>query len=156
MDISINFAGGTRVETHIKEHHIMTDQPKSSGGDGTAPAPFDLFLASIATCSGYYVLDFCRERKISTEGIRLVMSTEKDEKTKMIVKITIGIQLPPEFREKYSQKTHPESTDLRGACKDGRLSQEPSQATDRTARRIIQLKSNNRCIHACRLLLSGN
>lgn len=101
MEIAVTLAGGKKVEARVKDFHIETDQPKESGGDGSAPTPFDLFLAAIAACSGYYVLDFCRTRNISTEGIRLIMRTEPDPEKRMIGKISIEIRLPAEFPERY-------------------------------------------------------
>ncbi len=64
-EIRVTFPGGLRVDAEYKGRLIQTDQPVYQGGEGTAPAPFDLFLASIATCSGFYVLAFCQNRGIS-------------------------------------------------------------------------------------------
>jgi len=99
--IQVSFPGGVRVEAGYKGFVIQTDQPIHEGGTGAAPAPFDLFLASLATCAGYFVLVFCQERKIPTEGLALSMRTEKDPETKMISRISIEILLPPGFPEKY-------------------------------------------------------
>jgi ribosomal protein S12 methylthiotransferase accessory factor len=101
MDMEIAFSGGKRVDALYKGFTIQTDQSVFSGGEGSAPQPFDLFLASIGTCAGIYVLVFCQQRKIPTEGIRLIQRTEKDREIKMITKISIEIQLPPDFPEKY-------------------------------------------------------
>lgn len=99
--IRVGFPGGLKVDVAMKGFTIHTDQPVDEGGGGDAPAPFDLFLASIAACAGFYVLSFCRERSISTEGLDMTMTTEKAEGAKMIGKISIGIGLPPGFPEKY-------------------------------------------------------
>ncbi len=101
--MKISFPGGMRVDAEYKGFAIKTDQPVYSGGDGSAPAPFDLFLTSIATCAGIYVLFFCQKRGIPTEKAALVMKTSKNPKTKRIEKISIEIQLPPEFPEKYKK-----------------------------------------------------
>ena len=100
-EIKIMFGGGQKVDASIKDFFVRTDQPATEGGEGTAPAPFDLFLASIATCAGFYVLAFCRERGIPTTDIGIVMTTEKHPESKMISKISIRIDLPPAFPEKY-------------------------------------------------------
>lgn len=100
-EIEVYFSGGKRVEAKYKNHVIKTDQPVHQGGEDSAPAPFDLFLASIATCSGLYVLSFCQERGIQAENIRLVVKPEKNPETKMVDKISIDIHLPAEFPEKY-------------------------------------------------------
>ncbi len=104
MDMEISFPGGKGVNATYKDFTIKTDQPTDSGGEGSAPTPFDLFLASIGTCSGFYVLSFCQARNISTGEIRLVLNTERNEKTKIISKIAIEILLPKEFPEKYTDQ----------------------------------------------------
>ena len=102
-EMKISFPGGLRVDAEYKGFVIKTDQPVYSGGDGSAPSPFDLFLASIAACAGYYVLAFCNKREIPTEKAAVVMKTRRNSETKMIEKISIEIQLPPEFPEKYKK-----------------------------------------------------
>lgn len=100
-EIKVTFPGGLRADAEYKGRIINTDQPVYQGGEGTAPAPFDLFLVSIATCSALYVLAFCEKRGIPVEKAALVMKTEKNRESRMIEKILIEIQLPPEFPEKY-------------------------------------------------------
>jgi len=102
-EMKISFPGGLRVDAEYKGFVIKTDQPVYSGGDGSAPAPFDMFLASIATCAGYYVLAFCNKREIPTEKAAVVMKTRRNPETKRIEKISIEIQLSPEFPEKYKK-----------------------------------------------------
>jgi putative redox protein len=104
VDIKITFPGRKRVDAEMNGYLIRTDQPAKYGGDASAPAPFDYFLASIGTCAGIYVLAFCDERKIPTEGISLVQRLEYGEKEtgkKFIEKIVIEITVPPSFPEKY-------------------------------------------------------
>ena len=100
-EIKVTFPGGLRVDAEYKGRVIKTDQPVYQGGEGTAPAPFDLFLASIATCSGIYVLFFCQKRGIPIDNASVVMRTERNPEKKMIEKIVIDVHLPPEFPEKY-------------------------------------------------------
>jgi len=97
----VTFPGGMRVDAKYRGFTIKTDQPVYAGGEGSAPAPFDLFLASIATCAGFYVLAFCQNRGIPAEKASLIMSTEKSAETKMIEKIILEARLPEEFPEKY-------------------------------------------------------
>lgn len=103
MDMEIVFPGGKRVDAIYKGFTIRTDQPEYAGGEGSAPAPFDLFLASIGTCTGIYVLAFCQERDIPTEELKLILRKEKNKQTKMLNNIVMEIQLPPEFPEKYEK-----------------------------------------------------
>src|SRR5690242_16184098 len=75
-DTEVTFPGGKRVAANVAGRVIRTDQPASLGGEDSAPAPFDLFLASIATCAGIYVLGFCQARNLSTEGLAVRQRVE--------------------------------------------------------------------------------
>ncbi|MFI0413824.1 MAG: OsmC family protein [Candidatus Thiodiazotropha sp.] len=99
--IQVSFTGGKRIQAKIGDYTIETDQPLKYGGDASAPAPFDLFLASLATCAGIYAWNFCESRKLSTEGMDLRMDCVNDEKKKIIVKVTFRLTLPDGFPEKY-------------------------------------------------------
>ena len=99
--MEITFDGGKVITAHTHGHKIRTDQPLDNGGENTAPAPFDLFLASIGTCAGIYVKSFCDNRKISTENIKIIQNTEYNKETGLPVNITIDIKLPADFPEKY-------------------------------------------------------
>ena len=99
--MSVHFPGGKRVDAFYDGFEVATDQAVDSGGGGSAPEPFDLFLASIATCAGIYVLGFCQRRNIPHEGVRLIQSWERDEKTRRITTISIAIEVPTDFPEKY-------------------------------------------------------
>ena len=101
MDMLVRFPGNKRVFADYKGFTIETDQATHAGGDGSAPQPFDLFLASLATCSGVYVVYFCQNREIPYEDITLRMRTERDPESKMIVRIGIDVELPADFPEKY-------------------------------------------------------
>lgn len=101
MEMVIDFPGGARVDAHFGPYTVKTDQPPMGGGEGSAPTPFALFLASIATCAGIYVLGFCQQRGLPTEGIRLIQRDRRDPLTGMVGEVEIEIQVPPEFPEKY-------------------------------------------------------
>jgi ribosomal protein S12 methylthiotransferase accessory factor len=101
MDMIIDFPGGVRVDAHYGPFDIMTDQPPSGGGNGEAPTPFSLFLASIGTCAGIYVLGFCQQRNLPSEGIRIVQRMHRSMQTGLIGQVDIEIQVPPTFPEKY-------------------------------------------------------
>ena len=101
MEMVIDFPGGVQVDAHFGPYTVQTDQPPFGGGQGSAPTPFATFLASIGTCAGIYVLGFCRQRGISTDGIRLTQNLEVNRQTGMVDKILLNIHLPPEFPEKY-------------------------------------------------------
>ena len=101
MDITVRFPGGKKVDAIVGDHVIHTDQPVAAGGEGSAPEPFTLFLASLATCAGIYVLGFCKARGIPTEGVGLVQHSESDPETHMLTSVTIEVQLPASFPDKY-------------------------------------------------------
>ena len=99
--IAVDFAGGKRINARVGEFLIQTDQPHRYGGEAGAPAPFDLFLASLATCAGIFAWNFCETRKLSTEGLKLEMVCHDDAQKKMIGEIGFRLTLPAGFPEKY-------------------------------------------------------
>ena len=101
MDMEVYFPGNKRVHARYKGFVVETDQPVDSGGDNSAPAPFDLFLLSIGTCAGYYVLSFLQQRGLSTDGAGVVLRREIDQTGHLPSKISIEIKLPSDFPEKY-------------------------------------------------------
>ena len=101
MDIEVTFPGGKRVDASFGGHVVKTDQAVAHGGGGTGPEPFELFLASLATCAGIYVLGFCQAREISTEGIKLVQHHRFDEPSHRLEGVELEIVLPASFPEKY-------------------------------------------------------
>jgi len=100
MDIRVSFPGGKVVDADMGSRIIHTDQPTAQGGDDSAPGPFELFLASLATCAGFYVLSFCRTRGIPTDGVDLVQHHRFDEITHRLSRVEITLNLPPTFPER--------------------------------------------------------
>jgi len=98
--VVVRFPGGKRVCATVGEFMIRTDQPRAKGGEGLAPDPYTLFLASLATCSGAYVLAFCQARKIATDAVRLTQEASYDEEGKL-ASVRIRIMLPKDFPAKY-------------------------------------------------------
>ncbi|MFH0865323.1 MAG: OsmC family protein [Bacteroidota bacterium] len=123
MKIEVFFEGKKKVIAHINGFTVSTDQPVLGGGDGSAPTPFDLFLASLATCAGIYVKGFCDQRGISSEGIRLFQDMEYDQATSMINKVNIEIQVPADFPEKYRDTL----ITVAGKCKVKKHMQQPPE-----------------------------
>lgn len=101
MEMRIELAGNKRVTAHFHGYQVMTDQPKDDGGDGSAPSPFDLFLASLGTCAGFFIMSFCQKRQIPTEGIQIVQSSNWDDARHLVTEIVLAIQLPASFPERY-------------------------------------------------------
>lgn len=100
MEIEVFFEGSKGVNARVRQHVVKTDQPVQGGGNDAAVTPFELFLASLATCAGIYVKGFCDQRGISTEGIKIVQKHEFDARG-MATYIGLEIQVPKDFPEKY-------------------------------------------------------
>ena len=96
---TVTFPGGVAVDARIREHVIHTDQPPSDGGADLAPSPFELFLASLAACAGFYALRFCQERQIPTEGLAVTLDHEREKGR--LTNVRLDVTLPAEFPEKY-------------------------------------------------------
>ena len=101
MDMKITFPGGKKVNAEYNGFTHKTDQPLTAGGENTAPSPFELFLAALGSCAGFYVLSFCQQRGIDMAGIELCQSMEWDPKSHLLGRIGIEIILPASFPEKY-------------------------------------------------------
>lgn len=100
-EMLIRFPGNKKVSAEFDGFTVLTDQPVESGGDGAAPAPFDLFLASLGTCAGIFVLSFCLKRAIATDGLEIRQTLEWDDVRHLATKIVLEISLPKGFPEKY-------------------------------------------------------
>ncbi|HIJ88187.1 MAG TPA: osmotically inducible protein OsmC [Desulfuromonadales bacterium] len=105
--IKITLDGGRKVTAHLNDgRQVTTDQPVAEGGTNAAPTPFDIFLASLATCAGVYVTDFCNHRNIPTDTITLTQSADftVDDKGKhVLAAVSLTIHLPNDFPEKYRE-----------------------------------------------------
>jgi len=101
MDMTVTFPGGARVDAQFGPYTVRTDQPAQGGGEGSAPTPFATFLASLATCAGIYVLGFCRQRGLPTDGLRITQRSEGDRETGLVGRVLLEIHVPPGFPEKY-------------------------------------------------------
>lgn len=100
-DICITFPGGKRVDADFGTHVVRTDQSPEHGGQGRAPEPYDLFLASLATCAGIYVLGFCQARNIPTDRILLVQQHRFRGPDERLEHVELQVILPDDFPEKY-------------------------------------------------------
>jgi ribosomal protein S12 methylthiotransferase accessory factor len=123
MDMEIRFPGGKKVKAFFDDYIVTTDQPVADGGSGSAPSPFELFLASIGTCTGYYVLSFCQKNNIPTEKMKLIARFLRNPTTHLVENIHIDIHVPRDFPEKYTNAV----IKAAGACAVKRHLEQPPQ-----------------------------
>lgn len=102
-ELVVTFPGNRRVDTRVGAHVIRTDQPVDGDGDDTAPSPYDLFLASIGTCAGVYVVGFCQKRQLPTERLRIRQVNQFDAESGVLSSVELTIEVPPDFPEKYRE-----------------------------------------------------
>ena len=80
---------------------VKTDQSVAEGGEGAEPSPFQLFLASLATCAGIFTLRFCQARNLPIDQIKIKQTTDWNHEKKLVENLVIQIDLPHDFPEKY-------------------------------------------------------
>lgn len=100
MKITIDLKENQKMEAHFEGLTVLCDQPVSNGGEGSAPSPFDYFLASTALCAGYYVKAYCKTRNLSTEGIKIIQHNTKDADNKFKHSFDISVEVPETISEK--------------------------------------------------------
>jgi len=103
QEMEVVFPGGKCVDAIFDGKRIATDQEPDQGGEGKEPTPYQLFLASLATCAGIFVLKFCEARNIPIEGLKLIQRVDRDEKTKHLNLVETEVILPKDFPEKYEK-----------------------------------------------------
>lgn len=103
MEIKVNFLDNLRLEARFDDFTVITDQPIRYKGDGSAPSPFDYFLASSALCAAYFVKVYCAARDIPTEGIRLSQNNIVDPEDRYNQIFKIQVELPESLSDKDRQ-----------------------------------------------------
>ncbi|MFV0543611.1 MAG: OsmC domain/YcaO domain-containing protein [Marinicella pacifica] len=101
MEIKVNFLDNLRQEALFDDFKVITDQPIRYKGDGSAPGPFDYFLASSALCAAYFVRIYCNSRDIPTENIRLSQNNIVDPENRYNQIFKIQVELPEDISEKH-------------------------------------------------------
>ena len=99
MEIKVNFLDKLRLEAKFDDFTVIADQPIRYKGDGSAPGPFDYFLASSALCAAYFVKLYCDTRNIPTENIRLSQNNIVDPENRYQQTFKIQVELPPDISE---------------------------------------------------------
>ncbi|WP_277372144.1 OsmC domain/YcaO domain-containing protein [Pseudomonas sp. AA-38] len=100
MEIKVNFLDNLRLEAKFDDFTVVADQPIRYKGDGSAPGPFDYFLASSALCAAYFVKLYCQTRDIPTEHIRLSQNNIVDPENRYAQIFKIQVELPADISEK--------------------------------------------------------
>ncbi|WP_334078300.1 OsmC domain/YcaO domain-containing protein [Microbulbifer sp. M83] len=103
MEINVNFLDNLRLEAKFDDFTVITDQPIRYKGDGSAPSPFDYFLASSALCAAYFVRVYCNARDIPTHNIRLSQNNIVDPENRYNQIFKIQVELPEDISEKDRQ-----------------------------------------------------
>jgi ribosomal protein S12 methylthiotransferase accessory factor len=99
--VEVAFPGGKKIEASIAGHSIPTDQSQQNGGDGGSPEPFQLFLASIATCAGIYAKSFCDERELSApRGLDMDITRGDDG---LLSRLELILRVEDDFPAKYDR-----------------------------------------------------
>jgi putative redox protein len=122
-EIIVTLVGGKRVDAQLGRFTVHTDQPPELGGQGGAPDPYALFLASLATCAGMYVVAFCQARNLPTEGIRLVQRMETERATGRLSRVTLEVQVPSHFPDRYREAV----ARAAAACKVKKILMDPPE-----------------------------
>ena len=103
MEIKVNFLNNLRLEAKFDDFTVVADQPIRYKGDGSAPGPFDYFLASSALCAAYFVKLYCQARDIPTENIRLSQNNIVDPENRYKQMFKIQVELPEDMSDKDRQ-----------------------------------------------------
>ncbi|MCL1041828.1 OsmC domain/YcaO domain-containing protein [Shewanella marisflavi] len=100
MEIKVNFLDNLRLEAKFDDFTVTADQPIRYKGDGSAPSPFDYFLASSALCAAYFVKVYCKARDIPTDNIRLSQNNIVDPEDRYNQIFQIQVELPDDISDK--------------------------------------------------------
>lgn len=103
MEIKVNFLDNLRLEAKFDDFTVVADQPIRYKGDGSAPGPFDYFLASSALCAAYFVKLYCQTRNIPTDNIRLSQNNIVDPENRYNQIFKIQVELPADISDKDRQ-----------------------------------------------------
>ncbi|WP_339144967.1 OsmC domain/YcaO domain-containing protein [Pseudoalteromonas galatheae] len=103
MEIKVNYLDNLRIDARFDDFSVIADQPIRYKGDGSAPSPFDYFLASSALCAAYFVKVYCNARDIPTDGIRVAQNNIVDPENRYNQIFKIQVELPESISEKDRQ-----------------------------------------------------
>jgi len=100
LKAEVVFLSNKRFKTKIREFEVETDLPKEKGGSNEAPAPPELFIASLGSCIGIYITNYLENISVSCNGLKVYLDTEYSETKKYITKISVKIDLPTDIGDR--------------------------------------------------------
>jgi len=103
MNVEVSYHEGDRIRARAKGLVVEVGPPPGRGGDPDAYGPFDILLCGLATCTGYTVWDFLRERGLSVAESGLRIEAERDENTHLLANVVIEIFVPEGFPARYEE-----------------------------------------------------
>jgi ribosomal protein S12 methylthiotransferase accessory factor len=103
MKVDVEFGGGKKINAKFNGFTVESDQAVSAGGEGKFPEAFDYFDTALALCAGHYIMSFCEQREIPTDGIKISQDSEKDPDDKYKRFYTLNVELPSNFPDKYKR-----------------------------------------------------
>lgn len=104
--LTANYNGGTAFRIECRGHTVTVDQPEDNGGADSAMTPPELFIAALSSCIGHYVASYCKQAKISADGLKVYSDWQSAEKLKRIGEISLKVDLPglPESRKRAVER----------------------------------------------------
>lgn len=94
MELTVNYLGNVQFEAETRGHKLICDQPYENKGDDDGMTPPELLLASLATCAGYYAVEYLKARNLPKEGLRVGISAEKAKNPARLGKFVINVEAP--------------------------------------------------------------
>jgi uncharacterized OsmC-like protein len=94
MDLTVTYLGHVQFEAEARGHKIICDQPESNQGDDEGMTPPELLLASLATCAGFYAVQYLKTRQLSSEGLRVRISAGKAAAPPRLDRFRIDVEVP--------------------------------------------------------------
>ncbi|HEY3439917.1 MAG TPA: OsmC family protein [Paludibaculum sp.] len=103
MELTVNYLGDVQFEAETRGHKIVCDQPLDSGGADEGMTPPEFLLASLATCAGFYAVQYLNARKLPSEGLKVVVTAQKVPNPARLDQFVLTIETPTELSEKDAE-----------------------------------------------------
>lgn len=103
MELTVNYLGDVQFEAEARGHKIVCDQPLDNGGADEGMTPPEFLLASLATCAGFYAVQYLNARKLSSDGLKVKVTAEKVPNPARLDRFVLTIETPTELSEKDAE-----------------------------------------------------